>query len=120
MEILLGLMPHLRTRFGVKELGVFGSYVRGEQKPDSDIDLLVDFERNVSLWDLMELEGYLSEMLGLRVDLVKKDALKNRPKVEENILKSYVPVVENWRSLLEAKDMPKGRDFRAYMEDILK
>ena len=66
MEELLSLLPYLRERYKVKELGVFGSYLRGEQRQDSDLDLLVDFEKEISLWDVMELEEFLSERLGVK------------------------------------------------------
>ncbi len=118
MEELLSLLPYLRERYGVKELGVFGSYLRGEQRQDSDLDLLVDFEKDISLWDVMELEEYLSERLGVRVDLIMKSSLKFRPHTAEKILKSYVPVMENWKDIIRQKEMPK-RDYREYIKDIL-
>ena len=118
MEELLSLLPYLRERYGVKELGVFGSYLRGEQRQDSDLDLLVDFEKDISLWDVMELEEYLSERLGVRVDLIMKSSLRFRPHTAEKILKSYVPVMENWKDIIRQKEMPK-RDYREYIKDIL-
>ncbi len=118
MEELLSLLPYLRERYGVKELGVFGSYLRGEQRQDSDLDLLVDFEKDISLWNVMELEEFLSERLGVRVDLIMKSSLRFRPHTAEKILKSYVPVVENWKDIIRQKEMPK-RDYREYIKDIL-
>ncbi len=118
MEELLSLLPYLRERYGVKELGVFGSYLRGEQRQDSDLDLLVDFEKDISLWDVMELEEFLSERLGVRVDLIMKSSLRFRPHTAEKILKSYVPVVENWKDIIRQKEMPR-RDYREYIKDIL-
>ncbi|QID32346.1 HepT-like ribonuclease domain-containing protein [Pampinifervens florentissimum] len=118
MEELLSLLPYLRERYGVKELGVFGSYLRGEQRQDSDLDLLVDFEKDISLWDVMELEEFLSERLGVRVDLIMKSSLRFRPHTAEKILKSYVPVMENWKDIIRQKEMPK-RDYREYIKDIL-
>ncbi|MEJ7619574.1 MAG: HepT-like ribonuclease domain-containing protein [Aquificaceae bacterium] len=118
MEELLSLLPYLRERYGVKELGVFGSYLRGEQRQDSDLDLLVDFEKDISLWNVMELEEFLSERLGVRVDLIMKSSLRFRPHTAEKILKSYVPVVENWKDIIRQKEMPK-RDYRDYLRDIL-
>ncbi len=118
MEELLSLLPYLRERYGVKELGVFGSYLRGEQRQDSDLDLLVDFEKDISLWDVMELEEYLSERLGVRVDLIMKSSLRFRPHTAEKILKSYVPVVENWKDIIRQEEMSK-RDYREYIKDIL-
>ncbi len=118
MEELLSLLPYLREKYGVKELGVFGSYLRGEQRQDSDLDLLVDFEKDISLWNVMELEEFLSERLGVKVDLIMKSSLRFRPHTAEKILKSYVPVVENWKDIIRQKEMPK-RDYREYIKDIL-
>jgi predicted nucleotidyltransferase len=61
-------MPELRERWHVSSLGVFGSYVRGEQRRSSDLDLLVDFDTPISLFRYIELENYLSDTLGLRVE----------------------------------------------------
>ena len=93
-EIKAKLKEHkeeLREKFKVKEIGVFGSYVRGEQKKrGSDIDILVEFKEPVSLLKFMDLEEYLSRLLGLKVDLISKKALK--PKIGEHILKEVVYV----------------------------
>ena len=64
---------------GVKEIGVFGSYVRGEQGPDSDLDVLIDIERpaKMDLLKLIDLEQELSEDLGVSVDLVLKSTLRS-------------------------------------------
>lgn len=80
----------LRRRFKVKEIGIFGSYVRGEQKKTSDVDILVEFEETPTLLEFIELENYLSEILGIRVDLVMKRALK--PRIREIVLKEVVYV----------------------------
>jgi len=81
----------LRERFKAREIGVFGSYVRGEQKKmGSDIDILVEFKEPVGLFEFMELEEYLSILLGAKVDLVSKKALK--PRISEHILKEVVYV----------------------------
>ena len=80
----------LQERFGVKEIGVFGSYVRGEQKKGSDIDILVEFyqDTEMDLIKFVELEEYLSELLGVKVDLVMKSALKLR--IGKQILKEVI------------------------------
>src|SRR4030067_2741956 len=70
------LKPALREKFKVKTIGVFGSYVRGEQKRGSDVDVLVEFEEPVGLFEFMALEFYLSDLLGVKGDLVSKKALK--------------------------------------------
>ncbi len=87
-KILAEYKEELRKKYRVKEIGIFGSFVRGEQRKKSDIDLLVDFEEPPSLFEFMDLEDYLSELLGLKVDLVSKDALK--PRIGEKILKEVV------------------------------
>jgi predicted nucleotidyltransferase len=74
----------------VKTIGVFGSYVRGEQKRGSDVDVLVEFEEPVGLFEFMDLEDYLSELLGVKVDLVSKKALK--PHIGENILQEVIMI----------------------------
>ena len=72
-------------------MGVFGSYVHGEQGPDSDLDLLVEFDdRPLSLLDVLRLENEIGDALGLGVDLVEKRALK--PYIGQRILAEVVPV----------------------------
>lgn len=82
--------PVLRKKYKVSELEVFGSYIRKEQKKGSDIDILVEFSETIDLFMYMELEGFLSSILDVKVDLVMKDALK--PRIKENILREAVPV----------------------------
>ena len=73
---LTELKPELHTRFGVSEIGVFGSWVRGEQKEGSDIDVLVDFDRSIDLFDLMELQEYLEVQFHRKVDIAIKRSLR--------------------------------------------
>ena len=84
--------PLLAERYGVLVLGVFGSYVHGEQRPDSDLDLLVELERpaRIGLIGLVELEQYLSDLLGVQVDVAIKENLKLR--IGEHILQEVVAV----------------------------
>ena len=89
-KILVKHKEILKKKFKVKEIGVFGSYVRGEQKKDSDVDILVEFEETPTLLEFMELENYLTEILGVKVDLVMKRALK--PTIKEFVLKEVVYV----------------------------
>jgi len=92
-EIKRILVEHkeiLKKKFKVKEIGIFGSYVRGEQKRDSDVDILVEFEETPTLLEFMELENYLTEILGVKVDLVMKRALK--PTIKEFVLREVVYV----------------------------
>jgi hypothetical protein len=70
---------YIKERFGVKEIGIFGSYVRQEQEESSDIDILVEFKDGCRTFDnYMDLKFYMEELLEIRVDLVSKDALKSR------------------------------------------
>jgi uncharacterized protein len=80
----------LAERYGVESLEVFGSYVRGEQKADSDLDVLVTFREEPSLLTFIRIENDLSDALGVKVDLVMKDSLK--PTIGENILREAVAV----------------------------
>ena len=92
-EIKRALLRHkaeLRRRFKVKTIGVFGSYVRGEQKRGSDVDILVEFGEPVGLFEFMDLEDCLSELLGVKVDLVSKKALK--PHIGEHILQEVIMI----------------------------
>jgi predicted nucleotidyltransferase len=84
--------PYLAEKYGVRIVGMFGSYVRHEQRPDSDLDLLIDLERpaRISLIGLVELEDYLSQLLGVKVDLAIKTNLKRR--IGARILQEVVPV----------------------------
>lgn len=78
----------LRRRYNVKEIGVFGSWVKGEQKKRSDLDILVDFEKPIGLFDFIDLEEYLETLLATKVDLVSRKALK--PRIGERILKEVI------------------------------
>ncbi len=78
----------LREKYKVKKLELFGSYVRGEQKEKSDLDVLVEFEEPVSLLELVGAENYLSELLGIKIDLVPKKDL--RPELKDRILSEAV------------------------------
>jgi len=91
--IRIKLMEHkplLAERFKVKEIGIFGSLVRGEQSEASDIDILVEFSEPIGFFAFIDLEDYLSEILEARVDLVSKKALK--PHIGKNILRELVKV----------------------------
>ena len=75
----------LERQFKVKEIGIFGSTVRGEDKKTSDVDILVEFEKPIGFFKFLELEEYLSELIGKDVDLVSKKALK--PRIGRHILR---------------------------------
>lgn len=80
----------LKEKYNVKEIGIFGSYVKGEQKEMSDVDILVEFEKPVSLLHIVSLENYLSDILRIKVDVVPKKNI--RKELKEFILKEAVPV----------------------------
>jgi uncharacterized protein len=87
---LLQHKTELTEKFKVKTIGVFGSIVRGEQKRSSDLDILVEFEESVGLFEFMKLENYLSDLLEVKVDLVSKKALK--PHIGEQILQEVIMI----------------------------
>jgi len=84
IEILRQHLPVLREKYSVSYLGIFGSYIRGEQTKDSDLDVLIQFDKKPGLLKYVELENYLSDLLGVKVDLVMKSALK--PNIGRQIL----------------------------------
>ncbi|MDB2252997.1 nucleotidyltransferase family protein [Halorubrum ezzemoulense] len=84
------MTPKLEQEYPISELGIFGSYARGEQESDSDLDLLVAFDKPVTLFDLVRLENELAEELGIEVNLVTKDSLK--PRIETRVRDELVTV----------------------------
>lgn len=84
--------PYLAENYGVRVVGIFGSYVRQEQRLDSDLDILIELDRppRISLIGLVELEDHLSQILGVKVDLVIKANLKKR--IGMRILQEVVPL----------------------------
>ncbi len=84
------LNPILKEKFKVKNIGIFGSFVREEQKKKSDLDILVEFEKSadLSFFDFIKLESHLSEVLGIKVDLVEKNTLK--PRIGKHILEEVI------------------------------
>lgn len=90
LTVLRQQKTSLAERYGVESLEVFGSYVRGEQKAGSDLDVLVTFREEPSLLTFLRMENDLSDALGVKVDLVMKDSLK--PAIGENILREAVAV----------------------------
>lgn len=89
-KILTSHKPALAKRFLVREIGVFGSFVRGEEDEGSDVDILVEFSEPVGFFTFLELEEHLRELLGRKVDLVSKKALK--PRIGRNILRELVAI----------------------------
>ncbi len=86
-ETLKRYKPLLREKFKVKEMGIFGSYIRGEESEESDVDILVEFYDPIG-WEFIDLKEFLEEILGKEVDLVTVRALK--PQLKDRILKEVV------------------------------
>lgn len=87
---LVAMLPELRQRYPVAYLGVFGSWARGEQTAESDLDLLVDFDGPIDLFAYARLQEEIARRLGLRVDLVHRPGLK--PAIGANVLREVQPV----------------------------
>jgi len=83
-QILHENLPGLQQQFGIARIGVFGSVVRGEQRLTSDVDILVDFSQPIGLIRFMQLESHLAALVGTKVDLVSRKALK--PTIGKRIL----------------------------------
>jgi len=78
----------IKLRYDVRDIGIFGSFLHNNQKRNSDLDILVEFNKAPGFFKFIELEDYLTEILGVKVDLVMKSALK--PKIGEHILSEVV------------------------------
>ncbi|AAB98108.1 TPA: nucleotidyltransferase family protein [Methanocaldococcus jannaschii] len=79
----------LKEKYKVKSIAIFGSYARNEQTEKSDIDILVEFYETPDYLKFFELEDYLSDLLGIKVDLVIKGAIKNpyiKKSIEEDLI----------------------------------
>ena len=76
-------LPYLHEHYHVETLGVFGSYVRGEQTEESDLDVLVTYTKTPGLFDFVALKHHLEDLLGLKVDLGTRNAIKPhaRPRI---------------------------------------
>ncbi len=90
LRVLKELKPEINAKYKVKEIGIFGSFVREEQSETSDIDILVEFEAPIGLFKFLELEEYLESRLGRKVDLVSKKELK--PRIGRYILKEVLMI----------------------------
>ena len=89
-DILAEHKQEIKTRFKVEEIGIFGSYVRKDQKKKSDLDVIVSFSETIDLFTFGQLENYLSDILQVKVDLVMKDSLK--PRLKDRILNEGIYV----------------------------
>jgi predicted nucleotidyltransferase len=89
-SILHAHAQELRERYGLTNLAVFGSVVRGEARTDGDVDILTDICRPISLLTLVEAEYFIGDLLGIKVDLVPARSV--RPELKKRILSEAVPV----------------------------
>ena len=81
-------LPYLNNKYGVLKLGVFGSFATGEEHKNSDVDVLVEFEKPIGIFKFVNLKFYLEEKLQKKVDLVTKNALK--PLIKNQILQEII------------------------------
>lgn len=86
-NIIKNNIPYLKQKYGVKKIGLFGSFVRNDETINSDVDILVEFERSIG-WDFFDLQDFLELKLGTKVDLVTPLALK--PRMKDKVLKEVV------------------------------
>jgi len=84
LKMLTEHQAELISRYGIRRLGLFGSYARGKQKKTSDIDILVSFNKEIDLFDFIDLREYLESHLKTKIDLVMETALK--PAIAKHIL----------------------------------
>ncbi len=91
-QILKERKSFLLRKYGVSGIGIFGSYSRGEERPESDLDILVELERPVrlGLLGLIELEHYLSDLFGTKVDIALRKNLRRR--IGRRIMREVIPV----------------------------
>ena len=89
-QTLRQYLPEVRQKYHIRQLGIFGSFVRGEQTEKSDLDLLIEFEPNArfGLLTFCQLENEISELLHCKVDLVMKDSLN--PRIGKQILQEVI------------------------------
>lgn len=87
-NILQSQSSFLKEKYHVKNMGIFGSFARNEETPESDIDILVEFDAPIGFFDFIKLENFLGKLLNKKVDLVSKKALK--PAIKEAILNEVI------------------------------
>ena len=85
------ILSHLKE-FNPVKIGIFGSFARGDNEKESDIDILIEFKESPSLLTLIKIENDLSEILGIKVDLITKGALKNK-RIKKNIKKDLINIL---------------------------
>ncbi len=89
LEQLRKLKPELKARYHVKQIGLFGSLVRGEQKISSDIDILVELDSDATLFDLVRLKLRLEEEFQRPVDVIPRESL--RAELRQEVLQEFIP-----------------------------
>ena len=89
-KVLASHRQELKDKYKVKNIGIFGSYVRGEHRAKSDLDVLVEYDSPVSLLQIVALENHLTALLGVKVDLVPRRNI--RKELKASILKEMVLV----------------------------
>ena len=82
---------YFQKKYNINELGIIGSYARGEQTEDSDLDIMVDFHKPIG-WEVVDLRDDLEKILGLHVDLILKAGIKQRKKLFDGISEDIVYV----------------------------
>lgn len=87
---LAAALPDLRQRYPIRSIGIFGSWARGEQTAESDVDLLVAFDGSITFFDVLALEEELAAILGAPIDLVTPGALK--PFIGQRVQRELLPV----------------------------
>jgi uncharacterized protein len=88
LQTLAEIKPELTRRYHIKRIGLFGSFVRGEQRQASDVDILVEFSQPIGLFKFLEFEEQLEKAVGMKVDLVSRKALT--PRIGRHILNEVV------------------------------
>ena len=88
LKILISLKDSVRRQYKAEIKGIFGSYVKGEAKKGSDIDILVDFNEKADLFDLVALSLFLDRKLKRKVDIVPRESL--RKEIRESVLREAV------------------------------
>jgi predicted nucleotidyltransferase len=89
-ELREKILPVVK-KYGVKKVGLFGSYVKGTAREDSDIDLLVEIDSEISLLDFVGLKLEIEDVLGINVDLVEYSSIK--PRLKEKILNEQLVII---------------------------
>ena len=123
-KIVTEKKDEIRRQYKAKVKGIFGSHVRGEAHPDSDVDLLVDFDEGVNLFDMIGLEQFLEDKLGCKVDVVPRSSL--RTELRSSVFSEMIDFETSpadfakCRSRLRLQRHKKFmRDYRLYLKDIL-